>query len=60
MTPVGEVYTGVGGGRAVTFCVLQLSPSQHSILQSRRIQGACALKAAAKYAQAVALSEDKK
>ena len=61
VTSVGVVYTGVVGGMAAdTLCVLQLSPVQHSILQSSTVTFCCASAAAFKSAQAAALSAVKK
>ena len=60
VTSVGVAYTGVGGMTAATLCVLQLSPVQHSILQSSTVTFCCASAAAFKSAQAAALSAVKK
>jgi len=55
------VYEGVVvvGGMNVTFWVLQLSPVQHSILQSTKVKLNCS-KEVAKSAHAAALSAVKK
>ena len=65
VTSVGVVYISVVdvvgvGGMNVTFCLLQLFPVQHSILQSSTVTFCCASAAAFKSAQAAALSAVKK
>jgi len=57
---VGVTVGFVGGMTAVMFWVLQLSPVQHSILQSSTVAFCCALAAAFKSSQAATLSAVKK
>ena len=58
---VVDVFVGVVGGMTVTLWLLQLSPIQHSTLQSSKVLLlGCALKAAVNVAHAASLSAKQK